>query len=236
MIPISDNFPSQKVPFVTRTLVIINVFVFFQALGLGREINEFYLNYGLVPAKYTSEYISKFTLYQLVVPFFTSLFLHGGIIHLLGNMLTLWIFGDNVEDRLGHAGFLIFYIAMGLVANFAQLVSAPGSEIPIIGASGAIAGVMGAYFIFYPKSRVVLLVPIFIIIDFWEVPAYTFFVFWFLLQFFSGAMSLMGDSGNFGGVAWWAHIGGFVGGMLLALTVYRKKKKKKKTESFFRVK
>ncbi len=237
MIPISDNFPAQKTPFVTRTLVAINVFVFFQELGMGRDIEEFFRLFGVVPAHYTTELGSQYTLLGLILPFFTSLFLHGGWLHLIGNMLTLWIFGDNVEDRLGHRNFLIFYIAMGLVAGISQVVSAPTSQIPIIGASGAIAGVMGAYFIFYPHSRVVLMVPIFIFIDFWEVPAFTYFIFWFLLQFFSGAVGLMSDGGSFGGVAWWAHIGGFVCGMLLALTLFRKKKKKKKnSNTFVRVK
>jgi len=222
MIPISDNFPSRRLPIITRTLVVLNVLIFLFELSLSPEaLNAFIRLFGLIPAYYTtSEGIQKFGLLWLGVPLFSSIFLHGGLLHLFGNMITLWIFGDNVEDRMGRGWFIVFYFGMGIAASLGQIISAPGSEVPVIGASGAIAGVMGAYFLLFPRSTVVLAVPIFIFIDFWEVPAPVFFVFWFALQFFSGV------AGGESGVAWWAHIAGFIGGMIIAKLFFSKKPKK----------
>jgi membrane associated rhomboid family serine protease len=145
-------------------------------------------------------------------------------------MITLWIFGDNVEDRMGRPLFLAFYLVMALFSGVAQIASNPMSETPIIGASGAVAGVMGAYLVMFPHSRVILAVPIFFFIDFWEVPAPVFFLIWFLIQFFSGAMGLLSGGESLGGIAWWAHIGGFVGGMIAGLFFRQKPKIKGATE------
>lgn len=229
MIPISDNLPSKRFPVVTRTLVVLNVLAFiFEAL-LGPNLKEFIFEFGVVPARYTSfDNITEEGIFGLVIPLFTCLFLHGGIIHLLGNMITLWIFGDNVEDRMGKLVFLLFYFGMGIAASVGQIISAPYSEIPVIGASGAIAGVMGFYFIMFPRATVVIAVPIFFFIDFWEVPAPVFFIFWFLLQFYSGVMGFI--AGN-QGVAWWAHIAGFVVGMLIAKLFYKKRNQQKRRRS-----
>ena len=153
---------------------------------------------------------------------FTSMFLHAGWLHILGNMLYLWIFGDNVEDRLGHVRFLVFYLFCGAIAAIAQIVVNPGSTLPTIGASGAIAGVMGAYFVLYPHSRIVALLPLFIFWQIIEVPAIVFLGFWFLMQFFSGVGSIALTSGTpTGGVAFWAHVAGFVVGALAGLAFRR---------------
>lgn len=218
MIPISDNFPARRTPIVTRLIVLLNVAVFFQELGMGDlALYRFFSEYGVIPLRYTHTGLGDiFSQPAEYFPFVSSLFLHGGWLHLLGNMITLWIFGDNVEDRMGRWQFLIFYLCMGIAANIAQLMSMPLAREPIIGASGAIAGVMGAYFLLYPHARVVLAVPIFFFIDFWEVPAPVFFFFWFVIQFFSGALGLIHGEA-FGNVAWWAHIGGFVCGMVIGL-------------------
>jgi membrane associated rhomboid family serine protease len=157
-----------------------------------------------------------------VVTLFTSMFLHGGILHVAGNMLYLWIFGDNVEDRLGHGRFLAFYLACGLAAAVAQAYISPDSTIPMVGASGAIAGVMGAYFVLYPHSRIVTLVPLFIFIQIIEVPAIFFLGIWFLMQFLSGIGSIAETAdGARGGIAFWAHAAGFVAGLLGVLVLKR---------------
>jgi len=156
--------------------------------------------------------------------FITSIFLHGGWLHLLGNMLYLYIFGDNVEDRLGHFRYLLFYLLCGVFASIVQVLSAPDAWVPMVGASGAIAGVMGAYFCLFPYSRVVTLVFIFFFIEFIEIPAFFFLLFWFVLQFLNGTLSFSSQSGAAGGgVAWWAHIGGFVAGILLLLVFKRRR-------------
>lgn len=172
----------------------------------------FIVQYGLIPA----EFMGGIDLPpQIPIPIwltlFSSIFLHGGLMHLLGNMLYLWIFGDNVEDAMGHGKFLLFYLLCGVVAAFAQIATAPGSAIPMIGASGAIAGVLAAYFMLFPHSRILTLVPIFFFIRLIAVPAVFLLGFWFLFQVISGA----GMLGRAGGVAWFAHIGGFIAGIFL---------------------
>ena len=202
MIPLRDTIPSRTVPFVTYGLLALNVLVFLHQVRLGPRMEEFVYTYGLVPRDFTIE--------TLV----TSMFLHGGWMHLIGNMLYLHIFGDNVEDRLGHARFLGMYLGAGIVAGLAQFVIDPTSPIPMVGASGAIAGVTGAYLLFYPRARVVTLVPFFVFLYIGEIPAVVFLVIWFLYQLALGVGSL-GMTGA-GGVAFWAHIGGFVAGMIAA--------------------
>ncbi len=214
MIPLRDTVPSRSFPIVSVTLIIVNTIDFLYEMTLGRDLNLFIGRYALVPARLASMFEEGASPVRTVAPVFTSMFLHAGWIHLIGNMLYLWIFGDNVEDKMGRARFLLFYLLCGAGAAVLQIYSSPGSEIPTVGASGAIAGVLGAYFLLFPRSRVLTLFPIFFFIQFIEVPAYFLLGFWFLMQFFSGALSI-GNEPSGGGVAWWAHIGGFVTGMAL---------------------
>jgi len=191
-------------------LIAINAVMFLVELSLGGGLDRFVYVYGLVPARYSMPSLSAyFTVSQQGVSLVTFMFLHGGFLHLLGNMWTLYIFGDNVEDRLGHLRYLAFYLLCGWASGISHLALNWHSEIPTIGASGAIAGVMGAYFVLYPRAKVLTLVPIFIFIRFIELPAYIFLGIWFVFQFFSAA----GASGHAGGIAWWAHVGGFVFGI-----------------------
>jgi membrane associated rhomboid family serine protease len=203
MIPLRDIIPSRTTPYVTISLISLNVLVFVYELSIGRAVDAFTLYFGLVPAAFSW------------VTVFTSMFLHGGILHVAGNMLYLWIFGDNVEDRMGHGRFLVFYLLCGVAAALAQTITAPDSVVPMVGASGAIAGVMGAYFVLYPKSRIVTLIPLFFFFQVIEVPAILFLGIWFLMQFVSGVGSIVTTTGGgpAGGVAFWAHVAGFVAGI-----------------------
>jgi membrane associated rhomboid family serine protease len=209
MIPLRDVIPSRTFPFFTVSFIVLNSVAFLYELSLPeRVLDRFISVYGVVPARFTA------------VSVVTSMFLHGGWAHFLGNMLFLWIFGDNVEDRLGHVRFVVFYLLCGVAATLAHVSMNPASTIPTIGASGAIAGVMGAYFLMYPNSRVLALVPLFIIFEVIEVPAILFLGLWFLMQFFYGVGSMGARSGGeAGGVAFWAHIAGFVAGMVGVLVL-----------------
>ena len=200
MIPLRDVIPSRTTPYITVTIIVVNalVFVFELRLPLTDRV-RFIEVYGIVPAA-----VAPLSL-------LTSMFLHGGWLHFLGNMLYLWIFGDNVEDRVGHGRFMVFYLTCGLAATLAQVVSNPTSVVPMVGASGAIAGVMGAYFVLFPRSRVLTLLPLFIFWELIEVPAILFLGFWFLLQLLSGVGSV-GAGQDVGGIAFWAHIAGFATG------------------------
>ncbi|NVM23193.1 MAG: rhomboid family intramembrane serine protease [Desulfobacterales bacterium] len=211
MIPIRDTIRSETYPIVNSLIIAVNVVVFLAELSQGQEINKFIYTYGLVPARYTVPQISAyFTSSQQVISFLTFMFLHGGLLHLLGNMWSLYIFGDNVEDRLGHLRYLGFYLLCGLASGVSHLAINRYSEMPTIGASGAIAGVMGAYLVLYPRAKVLTLVPIFFFFQFIEIPAFFFLGLWFLLQFLSAAAA----PAHAGGIAWWAHIGGFIFGII----------------------
>ena len=202
MIPLRDVIPSRTTPVVTIGLIALNIIVFVYELSLGRAVDAFMLYYGLIPAAFS---------WMNVI---TSMFLHGGFLHVAGNMLYLWIFGDNVEDRMGHGRFLVFYLLCGIAAALAQTITAPDSTVPMVGASGAIAGVMGAYFVLYPRSRIVTLLPLFFFFQVIEVPAIAFLGIWFLMQFVSGIGSIGATIGrSSGGIAFWAHIAGFVAGI-----------------------
>ena len=211
MIPLRDIIPSRTTPVVTISIIVLNVLVFVYELSLGRAVDAFTLYFGLVPAAFSW------------VTVFTSMFLHGGLLHVAGNMLYLWIFGDNVEDRMGHGRFLVFYLLCGVAAALAQTITAPDSIVPMVGASGAIAGVMGAYFVLYPKSRIVTLIPLFFFFQVIEVPAILFLGIWFLMQFLSGVGSIVTAVGGqpAGGVAVWAHVAGFVAG-ISGVVVFRR--------------
>ena len=212
MIPIRDTIPSRNYPIVNTTIIVINVIVYFIELAQGPNLDRFVYIYGLVPARYSIPQIaSYFTFGQQALSLVTFMFLHGGFWHILGNMWFLFIFGDNVEDRLGPFRYLVFYLLCGLVSGLSQLIFNFHSNVPTIGASGAIAGVMGAYLILHPHSKILTLIPIIFIPWFIEIPAFFFLGFWFVLQFLSAA----GSHGNISGIAWWAHIGGFVFGIVL---------------------
>ena len=200
---------------INISLVVINVLVFFWEISLGQQIEPVLFNVAFVPARF---WYLPGALLPNIITMFVSMFLHGGWLHLGGNMLYLWIFGDNVEDRLGHGKYLFFYLACGLVATLAHATMNPESRVPSIGASGAIAGVLGAYVVLFPKQRVTTLIPIFIFIIVREVPAVLLLGFWIVIQLFFGAASMnAGDLQSAGGVAYFAHIGGFVAGMLLVV-------------------
>jgi len=175
----------------------------------------FIRTYGLVPAKIGFALAGRhYTLAQALLPFFTCMFLHGGFLHILGNMWFLWVFGANVEDRMGSFPYLLFYLVCGIGSGISEAAFSWGSHIPSIGASGAISGVLGAYIVFFPRSRILTLIPLFIVWFTWRIPAIVFIGLWFLVQFLSGVGSL--GATNSGGIAWWAHVGGFLLGLLLA--------------------
>ena len=220
MIPLKDMSPRRSVPLMTILLIIANVLVFFYQIGLTpRAGDAFIMTYGLVPAKIQMALAGTphVTIGDALVPLFTCMFLHGGWLHILGNMWFLWIFGGNVEDRLGPFTFLLFYLVCGIASGITQAVFSWGSHIPSVGASGAISGVLGAYIVFFPYARILTLVPLFIFFFTARIPAMIFIGLWFVVQFLSGVGTL-GATGAAasGGVAWWAHIGGFVLGVVLA--------------------
>ncbi len=207
MSPIRDSQPHYTRPFVTTALVGFNVLVFLFQLSLDDMTrNDFVHAFGLVPERFH------------VLNLFTSMFLHGGWLHLIGNMMFLWVLGDNIEDILGHGQFLLFYLASGLAAGLAQYAVYPDSRVPMIGASGAIAGVMGAYLVKFPHSRIEMVFWV-IVVFFGEVPAWLMLIYWFGLQFLNGVGSVVQMHANSGGTAWFAHIGGFLAGMVLILVM-----------------
>jgi len=212
VIPLRDNIPSSRRPYVSYAIIGVNVLFFFLELSSGPRLPAVINLLGFVPARFMNS-LYQGSVAPAVIPMFTSMFMHAGWLHLIGNMWTLFIFGDNVEDVMGRGQFLVFYLACGLAALIPHIIFAAGSATPLVGASGAIAGVMGAYFSLYPGARVLTLVPIFIIFTVIELPAYVFLGFWFVLQFFQGAFSIFGVGGGEGGVAWWAHVGGFLTGV-----------------------
>lgn len=240
MFPYRDHNPSGAVPVVTLTLIALNCLAFFVELQQGQGLDDFIKGYGLRPARvFASTWADAPT--PVVLPwepetrqlhhvpvwltFLTSMFLHGGWMHLLGNMWYLWIFGDNVEDRMGHFKFLAFYLLCGLAAALAQSVANTGSDVPMVGASGAIAGVLGAYLLAFPHARVSTLIFLGFFITVVRLPAFILLGFWFALQFFGGmeAMKLA----ETGGVAWWAHVGGFVAGMALLFAFQKPEAKRR---------
>ncbi len=217
MIPIRDTVPSRRLPVMTWVLIAANVAAFLFEWSLApSQLRDLLDLCGMIPARYTDQRFAR--LHRLPSndywPFLTSMFLHGGWLHLISNMWILWIFGDNVEDRTGPIRFLLFYLASGLAAGLVHFATNPGSPVPTIGASGAIAGVMGAYLVLYPQARILTLVPVLFWPLFIEVPAVFFLGLWFFMQFFSGALSLT-NGAVAGGIAWWAHVGGFLAGIVL---------------------
>lgn len=208
MIPLRDTIRSRHRPVMTWLLVAANVAVFFFQLTLNEpQLQWFVNNFALVPATWQTNPV------WFVITMFTSMFMHGGWLHIISNMWILFIFGDNVEDRMGPFGFLVFYLLGGLAAAVLQVAVQPTSLVPTLGASGAIAGVMGAYLVLYPRARVVTLIPLFIFFTTINIPAVLYLGIWFFTQFYSGLAAL--GQVTMGGVAWWAHIGGFLFGVLM---------------------
>jgi membrane associated rhomboid family serine protease len=217
MIPLKDRNPRRRFPIITVILITVNILVFFYQLSLGIKLEGFFHGFSVIPNQIYQALHSEVFRPFVFITFVTSLFMHGGWLHLCGNMLYLWIFGDNVEDKLGHIRFLIFYLLCGISASALHIYLEPTSIVPTIGASGAISGILGAYILMFPRARVLTLIPIFIFIQIVELPAYIILGLWFVLQFFNGMLSLGYATAGMGGVAWWAHIGGFMAGLLLVI-------------------
>ena len=218
-IPLTDNIRRRIFWAATLLLIVANVSVFAFELSLGPQLNLLIYEFALIPARYTTPHgIAGSGLEAFFVPLFASMFLHGGWLHLIGNMLFLFVFGRSIEDRYGHSNFLLIYFFSGLVAALTHIFFNAGSRLPTIGASGAIAGVLGAYFVCFPGARITTLIPF---IFFWrvEIPAVLILGYWFLIQFFTGFEMLAIQSATHGGTAWWAHVGGFVAGMALSLLI-----------------
>lgn len=220
MIPLKNLNPRTSFPAVTVALIVVNCLVFFFQLSLSpAAADHFVMKYGVVPQTLQWALTGQHgkTLVDAVIPLFTSMFLHGGWLHIIGNMWFLWIFGGDVEDRLGHVPYLFFYLICGVGSGIAQAAFSWGTKIPAIGASGAIAGVLGAYILFYPTSKILTLIPLFIVWFTAKIPAWIFIGLWFLVQFVSGVGALGATGAQaMGGVAWWAHVGGFLLGMAMA--------------------
>ena len=213
MIPLRDTQPSYTFPFVTVAIIVLNVAAFLYEFSMDPyELNFFIAHYGVIPTRFQW------------MDVLTSIFLHGGWMHLIGNMWFLWIYGDNVEDILGHSQYLLFYLLCGVAATMVHIAFNMDSRAPTIGASGAIAGVMGAYVVKFPHSRITTLVPITIFLTTIDIPAYFILLYWFVIQFFSGVGSVGHSHLSQGGVAWFAHIGGFLAGVVLILVMRTEKR------------
>jgi membrane associated rhomboid family serine protease len=219
MLPLKDTIRSRSFPIVNWTLIGLNVLVFILLLSQGSQSEAWMATWGMIPKRL----FHHFTLLNGIT-IFTSMFLHGGWAHLISNMLALYIFGDNVEDRMGSGRYLLFYLFCGVAAAIAHLVFNPNSSVPTIGASGAISGVLAAYLLFFPSARVITLVPLFFLPWFIEIPAILFIGFLFASQLLNGLLTVVSGTQAFGGVAWWAHVGGFVAGLTLAPLFVRRRR------------
>lgn len=222
MIPLYDNVHARTFPFVNWALIVANVAIFLVEVALGADAEWLVRTLGVVPARLLANPGP-----DQIATLFTSMFLHGGWSHLLSNMLALYIFGDNVEDRMGGGRYLAFYLICGLIAALTHVFFNPDSPIPTIGASGAISGVLGAYLILYPTARVITLIPVFFLPWFVEIPALVYLGMWFLSQLLNGTLAIIIGAQGFGGVAWWAHAGGFVAGIaLVGLFIQRRNRRR----------
>ena len=220
MIPIRDDTPRYSTPYVNYLLITLNTLVLlFQKVVLPPQAERAFLDtFGLVPLKFEAAigFVHAYVPHASALPLFTSMFLHAGWLHLIGNMLFLWIFGDNIEDYLGHFSYLVFYLLSGIAASLCHVLLNANSTIPSVGASGAIAGVMGAYFVLFPSARVLMFVPLIFFFTFIWLPAWIVLGYWFVLEFLSGAAtSINGAARNGGGIAVWAHVGGFLAGIVM---------------------
>jgi len=215
MIPLRDTTRSRTTPYVNYVLIGVSGLVFLLELFLGDRAETLVWSFGVIPADVSAALHKGYFSLGVFLPLLTSMFLHGGVMHLVGNMLYLYVFGDNVEDRLGHGAYLFFYLLCGVGASLTEVYFHQASDVPLIGASGAIAGVLGAYFLLYPRAKILTLIPLFVFFPVVEVSAFFFLGFWFVLQFIQGSLSY-GASVQ-GGVAWWAHAGGFLAGVALLI-------------------
>jgi membrane associated rhomboid family serine protease len=213
MIPLRDTVRSKTFPIVNYLLITACGVVFLYELSLGPALEGFIRRFGVTPAEVSRTLFAGGIAVHPLITLGSSMFLHGGWMHLLGNMLYLYIFGDNVEDRIGHVGYLVFYLLSGVLAAGAEVYFTPDSTAPLVGASGAIAGVLGAYILLYPRARILTVIPLFVFFPVVEISAFFFLGFWFLMQFLQGSLST--GAASAGGVAWWAHAGGFVAGAVL---------------------
>ncbi len=216
-IPINDHIRRRTIWVSTGALIVANVLMFLFELSAGAHLDQFVFQFGIVPARYSLRGLAHYGAAGLFAPILTSMFLHGGWLHLVGNMLFLFVFGRSIEDRYGHLQFLFLYFFSGFAAAITHILLNGNSLVPTIGASGAIAGILGAYAVCYPRARITTL--IFLVFFFWrvEIPALFLLGFWFLIQFVTGYQSLAIETATGGGVAWWAHVGGFLTGIFLAL-------------------
>ncbi|OGQ87812.1 MAG: hypothetical protein A2512_09190 [Deltaproteobacteria bacterium RIFOXYD12_FULL_56_24] len=215
MFPLKDDIPSRHFPVVNLWLIIVNILCFVYQSSLGPELEGFIITHGFVPVRFAAEQAGNVSSLGSYLPIFSAMFLHGGLLHLFSNLWMLWIFGYNVEGRMGPGRYLLFYLLCGVAAALAQFWANPQAQVPMIGASGAIAGVLGAYFLLYPRARILTFIPVFILFYLVEIPAYFFIGVWFLMQFLQGAAQQAAVGLGEGGVAWWAHVGGFVAGVCL---------------------
>lgn len=221
MIPLKDDNPTRTFSFVTISIIIINVLIFIYELNLGNRLEDTIMRFAVIPYNVTHRIIDP----QVIFSLFSALFFHGGFFHLFGNMLYLWVFGNNIEDHLGHLRFIFFYFACGIFASVAHIFFAINSKTPLIGASGAISGVLGAYLILYPKARVLVLFPFFIFWRIIRISAKWFLLLWIALQVINvSALQVFAGSANEAGVAWFAHIGGFFTGIFLLWVLTPSKK------------
>ncbi|MDY6846415.1 MAG: rhomboid family intramembrane serine protease [Chloroflexota bacterium] len=225
MIPIRDQIKTRRTPIINYLLIILNIIVFFLQLSAGTNQESLVYEFALIPANF-SDGIGLSEIRDV----FTSMFMHAGLMHLLGNMIYLWIFGDNVEDAIGHIKYLLFYLAGGLAASIAHILINPSSQIPTVGASGAIAATLGAYLVLYPQSRVATFIPLGFFMTLRILPASIVLIMWFVLQLFNGVLTL-GVAEDMGGTAFWAHIGGFVFGAFIAL-FFRGKRNTKQVQQW----
>ena len=223
MFPLKDNIQAKTFPIINIGLIVINIAFFMYQISSGPEVDQLILALGFIPARFFAQQAEGWYSLSGYLPVFSSMFLHANLIHLISSMWMLWIFGDNVEDCMGHGRYLLFFLLCGVASVAAQSIANPQSVIPMIGASGAISGVLGAYFLTYPHARILTLLPIFILIYLIELPAYFFLGFWFVLQFVEGSLDTLNSQKMVGGgVAFWAHIGGFLAGVLL-VGLFKKK-------------
>lgn len=219
MFPLKDSIPSRHFPYINTLFIIINIIVFFYELALGERLNQFMQGYGFIPRLFFAPF-DVVSFKEKIIPLFTSMFLHGNFFHIISNMYFLYIFGDNVEDQFGHINYFFIYLTFGLIAALTQAILFPSAEIPTIGASGAVAGVMGAYLIMFPRAFIKTVVILIVFVTIVDIPAVIFLGLWFLIQFLNGVVQA--SAGSAAGVAWWAHIGGFVIGICFGIVRIKK--------------
>ncbi|HET7436457.1 MAG TPA: rhomboid family intramembrane serine protease [Thermoanaerobaculia bacterium] len=227
MIPLRHTHQLETVPYVNRALVAANVIVFIAQLMLGPTTERIIQTFGFIPGRFVHPALYGYAPWEVAITLVASLFLHGGLVHLIGNLMYLWVFGGAVEDALGHARYLIFYIAAGAIGSLSHTLLFPASQVPSIGASGSIAGVLGAFLVLRPHARIVTLFPLVVYWAMAEIRAALFLPIWFGMQFFNGFLALQAARGTqeVAGIAWWAHVGGFVFGALCAM-LYRSGRKR----------